>query len=122
MTNGDRITGDIKKVWDGEIYIEPSYADEFTVDVEAVKYMESEREFDIELIEGKTQTARLMGVDDDGLQVLEVDGALMSVPVGKVLELEEEEEYFDWGVNIDTSAGVNKGNTNSENGRLKSGR
>ena len=119
LTNGDRITGDIKKVWDGEIYIEPSYADEFKVDVEAVKYMESEREFDIELIEGQTQRARLMGVDDDGLQVLEVDGSLISVPVGKVLELEEEEDYFDWGVNIDTSAGINKGNTNSESGRLK---
>jgi hypothetical protein len=119
LTNGDRISGDIKKVWDGEIYIEPSYSNEFTVDVEAVQYMESEREFDIELIEGKTQTAKLVGVDDDGLQVLEVDGALMSVTVGQVLELQKEEDYFDWGVNVDLSAGINKGNTNSENGRFR---
>ncbi len=119
LTNGDRITGDINKVWDGEIYIEPSYSDEFTVDVEAVEYMESEREFDIELVEGKTQTARLLGIDDEGLQLLEVDGALMSVPVGQVLELQKEEDYFDWGVNVDLSAGINKGNTNSENGRFR---
>lgn len=119
LTNGDRITGDIKKIWDGEVYIEPAYADEFKVEIEAIDYMESEREFDIELVEGKTQTAKLVGVDDNGRQLLELDGELVAIPVAQLLELEEEEEYFDWAVNVDVSAGVNKGNTNSENGRLR---
>jgi putative salt-induced outer membrane protein YdiY len=119
LTNGDRITGDIKKIWDGEIYVEPSYSDEFTVDVEAVQYMEDEEAFDIELVEGQTQTAKLLGADEEGRQLLEVDGALVAIPLAQLLELEEEEEYFDWEVNVDVSAGVNKGNTNSENGRLR---
>ncbi len=119
LANGDRITGDIKKVWDGEIYIEPSYSDEFTVDVEAVQYMEDEEEFDIELVEGQTQTAKLLGADDEGRQLLEIDGELVAIPLAQLLELEEEEEYFDWEVNVDLSACVNKGNTESENGRLR---
>jgi len=32
LKNGDRITGEIKALWDAEITIEPSYADEFNVD------------------------------------------------------------------------------------------
>jgi len=119
LTNGDRITGDIKKIWDGEIYIEPSYSDEFTVEIAAVRYMEDEEVFDIELVEGQTQAARLIGVDDEGRQLLELDGELVAIPLMQLLELEEEEEYFDWSVNVDVSAGVNKGNTNSENGRLR---
>ena len=119
LTNGDRITGDIKKVWDGEIYIEPSYSDEFTVDVEAVQYMEDQEDFEIELVEGQTQIAKLVGADDEGRQLLEIDGELVAIPLVQLLELEEEEEYFDWEVNVDLSAGVNKGNTESENGRLR---
>ena len=36
LRNGDQITGDIKRIWDSEISIEPEYSDEFQVDVSAV--------------------------------------------------------------------------------------
>ena len=32
MKNGDQISGKIKKIWGGDVFIEPSYADEFAVD------------------------------------------------------------------------------------------
>ena len=34
LKNGDRITGDIKAIWDNEITIEPTYSDEFDVDAD----------------------------------------------------------------------------------------
>ncbi|NIP68910.1 MAG: hypothetical protein GTO04_06930, partial [Planctomycetales bacterium] len=37
LINGDRITGTISRVWDAEITIEPDYADEFKVEISAVK-------------------------------------------------------------------------------------
>lgn len=38
LKNGDRITDDIKRIWDSEITIEPEYSDEFNVDVPTVDY------------------------------------------------------------------------------------
>ena len=49
LTNGDRITGEITRIWDAEITIEPEYSDEFNVDIPAVACIESEREFEIDL-------------------------------------------------------------------------
>ena len=63
LKNGDRITGEIKRVWDGEISIEPEYSDEFKVDVEAVKHIESDRNFDIELDSGESLVAKFSGLD-----------------------------------------------------------
>ena len=53
LKNGDRITGEIKAIWDNEITIEPSYSDEFDVDAEVVAHIESKRAFDIELSDGR---------------------------------------------------------------------
>ena len=49
LKNGDRITGEITRIWDSEISIEPEYSDEFQVDVSAVSHIESARQFEIEL-------------------------------------------------------------------------
>ena len=42
LKNGDRITGTIKRIWDGDVFIEPSYADEFSVDQIDIAYMEDD--------------------------------------------------------------------------------
>ena len=118
LKNGDRITGAVKRIWDGEISIEPDYADEFAVDIEFVAYVESDIEFDIEIQDGRKQTARLIGPGDNETQVLEVDGALIALPLTELAELEKPEDYFDWKSNIDVSTAINKGNTNSEVGKL----
>ena len=51
LSNGDRITGEIKRVWDGELFIETEYADEFAIDLDAVAQIESDRDFEIEFRE-----------------------------------------------------------------------
>ena len=49
MKNGDRLTGTISKIFDNEVYFEPDYGDEFAIDIEAIDYMESDRDFDLEI-------------------------------------------------------------------------
>lgn len=120
LKNGDRITGEINHIWDGEIYIEPSYSDEFSVDIDAVAAVESERSFDIRLSERDKRVGRLVGVDDLGRQLLEIDERVIAVPLAGIVEVEEQADYFDWASHTDISVGVNKGNTNSETGRLRS--
>ena len=119
LTNGDRITGDIKRIWDSEISIEPEYADEFKVDVSAVEYIESAREFDIELDDGRVSRARLGGADSEGNQIIEAQGELTSIPLESLFELDEPEKDFDWESNIELSASLNSGNTDSANSKLR---
>ena len=52
MKNGDIITGNISKIEDGEVYIEPSYADEFSVDLAEVVSIDADQTFEIELEDG----------------------------------------------------------------------
>lgn len=118
MRNGDVITADIKKIWDEDVTIEPAYADEFTVDLDAVSHFESEREFDIEFRDGREFKVKLAG-GADGVQVLEIDGTTIEVPVMQLAELEEPEDEFDWDSNVDLNSIVNTGNTDSAQATLQ---
>ncbi len=119
LKNGDRITGDIKRIWDSEISIEPEYSDEFEVKVTAVDHIESERKFEIELNDGTSLVAQLAGADSDGNQIVKVGEKIVAVPLEEIFELEEPEKDFDWESNVDFSAALNRGNTDSSNTRLR---
>ena len=116
--NGDVISADIKKVWDEEVTIEPAYADEFEVDLDAISHFESERVFDIEFPDGREVKARLLG-GEDGMQVLEIDGTTQEVPVMQLAELDEPEDDFDWDSNVDLNSTVNTGNTDNTSATLQ---
>jgi putative salt-induced outer membrane protein YdiY len=118
MANGDRITGTITQIWDNELTIEPDYADEFSVDLEDVAAIVSAREFDIEFADGSEATASLRGADDEGQQVLVIDGQESAFEMAEIAELEEIDEYFDWDSRIDASSVINKGNTDSRTLRV----
>jgi putative salt-induced outer membrane protein YdiY len=118
LTNGDRITGEISAIWDHEITIEPSYADEFNVDSDVVAYIESDREFDIELSDGREIVASLNGGDEDGNQIFVVDGEQITVPIMQLYELDEIDDPVEWDSFIDLSSAVNRGNTVSSNNKL----
>jgi putative salt-induced outer membrane protein YdiY len=118
LKNGDRITGEISAIWDHEITIEPSYSDEFKVDSEVVAYIESEREFDIELADGREIVAELKGGDKDGNQIFVVDGEEFTVPIMQLYELDEIDDPVEWDSFIDLSSAVNRGNTVSSNNKL----
>ena len=119
LKNGDRITGEIKRIWDNEVTIEPAYADEFQVDLPMVDYIESDRDFEIDLVDGTSVTATFAGTADDGSQIITTDVDSMELPLGDVLELDEPEDYYDWESHVDFASTINKGNTDSENSRLR---
>lgn len=119
MKNGDRITGEIKQIWDDEITIEPTYSDEFEVDVPEVDHIISEREFEIDLEDGRELVATFAGAADDGDQVLMADGQAVEVGLDEFLELDEPEEFYDWEANIDFSSTLNTGNTDSYNAQMR---
>ena len=66
LKNGDQITGEIKRIWDDEVTIEPEYSDEFNVDLPMIDRIESDRDFEIEMPDGTDVVAKLQGKDDDG--------------------------------------------------------
>ena len=119
LKNGDRITGEIKRIWDSEITIEPEYSDEFKVELPAIDHIESEREFDIELEDGTSLVAQLDGADADGNQIVKSGEEILAVPLAELFELDEPEKDFDWESNVELSAALNSGNTDSSNTKLK---
>ena len=119
LKNGDRITGKIKRIWDDEVTIEPSYSDEFKVDLPVVDHIESDRDFELDLVDGRRMTIRFAGADDDGNQVIETPVDTLAVPLAAVLELDEIEDYYDWETNVDYASSFNKGNTDSSSSRIR---
>ncbi len=119
LKNGDRITGKIKRIWDSEITIEPEYSDELKVDVPAVEYIQSEREFEIELEDGTSLIAQLDGADASGNQIVKAGDEIVAVPLAELIELDEPAKEFDWESNVEFSAAINSGNTDSSNTKLK---
>lgn len=52
MTNGDRITGEVNKIWYGEVFIEPEYGDEFSVEMTHVSSIRTDEEYEIVFRQG----------------------------------------------------------------------
>ena len=119
LKNGDRITGDISRIWDDEVLIEPEYTDEFDVDLSAVAHIESDRNFEIELDSGEKVRATLPGADEEGLQIIRTAEGAISVPLANILELDEPVKAFDFESHIDISASLNKGNTDSYDSKAR---
>lgn len=120
MTNGDRISGEIQHVWDKQVIIEPELDDDVNVsiDFENIAFIESEREFEIELADGQEAIAKFPGQDADGRQLIEIDGVVKAIALSDLYEVDEIEDYFDWESHIDFNATIQKGNTDSVNTKL----
>ena len=119
LKNGDRITGEIKHIWDAEITIEPEYTDEFTVDLSAVDQVTSERRFEIEFQDGRKVLAQLAGSDEDGRQIVSTGTETIQIALADIFELDKPEEEFDWESHVDFSTVINSGNTKSTAGLLR---
>ena len=115
LQNGDRITGDIKAIYDGDVVIEPEYADEFTIDQDKIAYIDSDKRFDLEYRgeDMNERTAVFKGADEEGRQLAEIDGEEVAISFMDIGEMDEEEEFFDWSINGDLNAEINSGNTES---------
>jgi putative salt-induced outer membrane protein YdiY len=119
LKNGDRITGEIKRIWDNEITIEPDYSDEFDVDLPIVAYIESDRDFEIDLQDGTSVVANFGGPAPDGDQIIEDETASLEVPLAQIFELDEPESFYDWETNVDFSSNMSRGNTDTLNTQLR---
>ena len=80
MKNGDTITGDISKIAEDVVHIDPSYADEYTVALAEVVSIEADQTFAIELADGRGMEAQFAGVTD-GKQTLIVDENSMTIGI-----------------------------------------
>jgi hypothetical protein len=115
MTNGDVITGTISKISDGDVYIEPSYADEFAVALSEVASIENDKVLEIELKDGTEVEGQFAGTGADGEQVMLIDGSPMSVNMANLAEAEEPAEWYDRVSHAELNTTINSGNTDSRN-------
>mgnify|MGYP006294480973 CR=1 FL=1 len=110
LRNGDRITGEILQIWDGELIIEPAYADEFPIEVSAIERIETDRSFEFELGDERKITGTLE-VDEAGGAVLVTEAGRQSIALTDIEELEEITEGWDWTVRTDLSLNGSEGNS-----------
>ena len=120
MKNGDRITGEVEMIWNGEIFIEPEYGDTYAIEVEYVAYVHTDEEFEIEFLEGRRTRSVLGRLDlsEDGQAAVIVDNGARTYPLSEIDNMLEVEEFFDWEVRGDISVNVASGNTDTNSGRF----
>ncbi|NCF63692.1 MAG: DUF481 domain-containing protein [Gammaproteobacteria bacterium] len=118
LKNGDRISGVITQIYDSEVTIEPDYADEFTVDVSAIDFIESERDFEMKLSLSDDADFKFLGEGEDGIQKVEIDGQAQTVNLTELEEVTEPEEFYDWNASFDVSLNITRGNTDTDNNKL----
>jgi putative salt-induced outer membrane protein len=83
MKNGDVITGEVTKIAEDKIYINPSYTDEYAIDLAEVVSIEAEKVFEVELEDGRNMEGQFAGATD-GEQKLIVDEAPVSVGISEL--------------------------------------
>lgn len=110
MQNGDRISGEIKRVWDGELFIESDYADEFAVSLDAIARIESDGDFDIELRDHSELTGRFAS-DESGAMVLVTETSTLPFSPAAIEEMTEPEADFEWESRSDFSLSGSRGNS-----------
>ncbi len=119
MKNGDRITGEVKKIWDEEVYINPPYGDEYAIELEYVAHVHTDEKFEVSMRHGR-RTESVIGwldLNEDGQAAVITDSG-RTVPLAQVDNMLEIEEFFDWKILSDISANVAKGNTNTSSTRV----
>jgi len=114
MNNGDRITGTLKKIWDGKVHIEPAYAGEILVDLDKVKTIDARRDREFELWSGQKFTGQL-GVDANDGQVVVRDGRESPLDLAAVEEVEEPKTSFEWASRVDLNGNSSSGNSDTRN-------
>lgn len=109
LKNGDRITGDISKIWDGEVFIEPSYADEFAVDLDEVEHIDSDEIFEFALVDS-TEIVGQLTLAPGGDQVLSSENGTRRVEVDAIDIAEEPLLGREFEAATDVAMNVSSGN------------
>lgn len=120
MKNGDRISGEVKQIWNEEVFIEPEYGDEYAIEMEYVAYVETAEPFEVDIRIGRrieSINGRLGQTEDGKAAVLDDSGEPV-YPLAMIDNIQEIEDFFDWGVRTDFSVNVSEGNTETSSSRL----
>ena len=117
MDNGDVINGNIKRIEDDKVYIEPAYADEFSVKLKHVVSITTKEVFDIEIKDDGKMDGQFAG-GTEGQQNLIVQGEPVEMSLMQIGKATEPDKYFDHTTHIDLSLTFNGGNTDSKNNML----
>lgn len=120
MKNGDRVTGEVKQVWNGEVYIEPEYGDEYAIDLDYVAHVHTEEPFEVDIRIGRrieTVSGRL-GLSEKGTAAVIGESGEPLYPLAMVDNMQEIEEYFDWSFRTDLAVNISEGNTETSSSRL----
>ena len=113
MKNGDRITGEIKEIWDDSVTIEAPYTDDFDIDLKDVASMKTDERFHVSLYEGDENDYKLARSDVAGKVILQSGEDRVLVALTDLKKVEEIESFYDWGSKVDLSQSVSRGNTDS---------
>lgn len=114
MKNGDVISGEISEILEDDVWIEPDYADKFSVDLGEVESIHVDQEFEVELADREVVSGQIE-VTEAGEQVLVVDGEQRPLSLTDIARAEEPDPYFDWDAHVEFNAAKNGGNTDSYN-------
>ncbi len=120
MKNGDRITGEVEKIWNGEVFIEPEYGDTYAIELDYVAYIHTENPYEVEFRRGR-RTEMIVGrldLGEDGRPVVIAEDTGRTYPLSNIDNMLEIEEFFDWEVRSDISVNVATGNTNTNSARF----
>lgn len=120
MKNGDRVTGDVKQIWNGEVFIEPEYGDEYAIDLDYVDYVQTDEELEVEIRQGRQieNVVGRLGKAESGEAAVIDDTGQMIYPLSQVDNVQEVDDYFDWELRSDLSINVSEGNTDTSSSRL----
>lgn len=114
MSNGDVITGAISKIEDGKVFIKPSYADEFSVDLPEVVSIDAEGTYDVVLDDGSEVEASFAH-GDNGMQTLVVESGPIDIAIADLTLATEPEPWYERTSKAEVNLTWNDGNTDSQN-------
>lgn len=118
MKNGDRITGEIKQIWDQSLVIEPSYANEYSIDLVDVESFQSDGEFDLDLGDEEGGDFSIARSNVAGEILIEEEGVSRSLPLTSLRRLSGIEDYFEWDARLDMNQSLSRGTNDSYIGNL----
>ena len=118
LENGDRISGDIKRIWGNILIIEPEYSDPIELDRAIVVGVESDKKLAIELDGSKERPYLISRASEEGRVILDSDDTKFDVTLDSIKRAEAIKD-FDWDINFDLGSTFSRGNTDSQTTNLQ---
>jgi putative salt-induced outer membrane protein YdiY len=126
LQNGDRLSGVIEKSDDKSLVIKTDYAGEVSVQLSAIKAIESDKPLHVGLKDGQTVVG-LVKTTDDKVEVVPANGSAVEVSTGTIKQIRNDQEAAAeekmehpgwlqaWTGGLTTSFAMTRGNSETKN-------